>query len=243
MSRRKRGHGGHANHERWMVSYADFITLLFAVFVVLFASSHSGSATPAQISQAVSHALDHGSVTEAIRVMRTVGTTSQSDKGEHGARQPNLASSLEALNGTLKEEISDGKIAVQLDPRGLVISLRQAAFFPSGEAHVQASAYPIVDKVGEVLASLPNAVRLEGHTDAIPIKNSRFANNWELSAMRSIVMVELLVRRNHIDRERLSVAGFAETDPLASNDDEAGRARNRRVDIVILTSAIAAPSH
>jgi chemotaxis protein MotB len=220
-----------------MVSYADFITLLFAVFVVLFASSQSGSATPAQISQAVAHALDNGSVAEAIKVMRALGSPAQTARSGQVAREPDLASSLEALNGTLKEEIADGKIAVQLDPRGLVISLRQAAFFPSGEAHVQPAAYSIVDKVGETLGALPNAVRLEGHTDAIPIRNSRFANNWELSAMRSIAMVELLVQRNHIDRRRLSVAGFAETDPLASNDDEEGRAKNRRVDIVILNTA------
>jgi chemotaxis protein MotB len=226
-----------------MVSYADFITLLFAVFVVLFASSQSGSATPAQISQAVAHALDNGSVSEAIRVMRAMGTPSQSAKSGRVGGQPNLASSLEALNGALKQEIADGKIAVQLSPRGLIISLRQAAFFPSGEAHVQPSAYSIVDKVGKMLASLPNAVRLEGHTDAIPIKNSRFANNWELSAMRSIAMVELLVQRHHIDRQRLSVAGFAETDPLASNDDDEGRAKNRRVDIVILSSTAEAPAH
>ena len=237
MTARKRKKAEHhVNHERWMVSYADFVTLLFAVFVVLFASAQSNKNAPQQIAEAVTHALKNGSISEALRVLRS---ESQPDATKVSPNQPGLQSSLETLNQKLAEEIATGKVDVRLDARGLVISLRQAAFFPSGQANIEPNTYPIIDKLAGVLTGLPNAVRLEGHTDPVPIKNSRFSSNWELSAARSIAMLELLATRNHINRERLSIAGFADTAPLSSNDDEEGRAKNRRVDVVILATASA----
>jgi chemotaxis protein MotB len=235
MSARKRKkHEEHVNHERWMVSYADFVTLLFAVFVVLFASAQSNKNTAQQVAEAVTHALQNGSVREAMRVMRSVAPP-QLPHSKSPAGPNLLQSTLAILNHQLAPEIANGRVDVRLDARGLVISLRQAAFFPSGAANIEPSTYPIIDKLADVLGSLPNAIRLEGHTDPIPIRNSRFANNWELSAARSIAMLELLTTRDHIDRSRLSIAGFADTAPVASNDNEEGRAKNRRVDVVVLS--------
>jgi chemotaxis protein MotB len=121
-----------------------------------------------------------------------------------------------------------------MEPRGLVVSFRQAALFPSGEDVISSDAYESLAKVAAAIAKLPNPVRLEGHTDSRPIKNSRFRSNWELSAGRSIALLELLSTRFGAPRERISIAGYADNAPLASNDTEEGRARNRRVDIVIL---------
>lgn len=236
MKHAKKKPEGHVNHERWMVSYADFVTLLFAVFVVLFASAQQNQDSPRQIADAVTHALKEGSIREAIRMLR------EDRNAPAAAAKPNpadLRGSLEALNQQLSEEIQDGKLDVRLDSRGLIVSLRQAAFFPSGTATVDPQTYPIIDKLAVVLSRMPNSVRLEGHTDAIPISNSQFASNWELSAARSIAMLELFVTRNHIDRNRFSIAGFAETVPVASNDDPEGRKKNRRVDVIILNPAAA----
>jgi chemotaxis protein MotB len=231
MSARRKGIAQHhPNPERWMVSYADFITLLFAVFVVLFASGQSNKNTPQQIAAAVTHALQNGSIREAIRVLR-----SDTPKAALPP-EAQLSSSLESLNKQLAQEMTAGKVDVRLDPRGLIVSLRQAAFFPSGQATIEPSTYPIIDKLAAVLAAIPNKVRLEGHTDAIPINNSRYSSNWELSAARSIAMLEILANRNHINRDRLSIAGYAETAPVSSNDDAEGRAKNRRVDVVILNT-------
>ena len=142
--------------------------------------------------------------------------------------------SLTILQKQLKREIDTGMLQVNMEPRGLVVSLRQAAFFPPGQDTIDASTYPTIQKLAEVIMAVPNKVRLEGHTDAVPIHNARYRSNWELSAARGVTMLELLTNRYNVPESRLSVGGYAETIAIASNDTAEGRARNRRVDIVIL---------
>jgi chemotaxis protein MotB len=146
-----------------------------------------------------------------------------------------LAPSLEMLTRELEEEIRAGRLTLNLEPRGLVVSLPQATYFPSGEDTISPAMYTTLQKVAAVIQQLPNQVRVEGHTDSVPIHNSRFRSNWELSAARSIAMVELLAGRFTVDRARMAVAGYAENVPIDSNTTPAGRARNRRVDLVILS--------
>jgi chemotaxis protein MotB len=138
------------------------------------------------------------------------------------------------LTKALEAEIKDGKIEIQLQQRGLVVSLRQAAFFPSGEDSIEPKTYLSVEKIAETIRKLPNSVRLEGHTDSVPIHTARFRSNWELSAARGIAMLELLSTRFGIPRDHLAIAGYADTAPKDDNRTELGRAHNRRVDIVIL---------
>jgi chemotaxis protein MotB len=120
-----------------------------------------------------------------------------------------------------------------------VISLKQAAFFPSGDDTIDPDTYKSIDKIAHIFRDSPNPIRLEGHTDSIPIHTSRFHNNWELSAARGIAMLDLLSTRFGIPHERLAVVGYADTVPKASNDTEEGRKTNRRVDIVILNQRVA----
>jgi chemotaxis protein MotB len=122
----------------------------------------------------------------------------------------------------------------RLEKRGLVISLPQAILFPSGEDHVMATALPIVSQIADVLNSVPNKVALVGHADSIPIHNKRFQSNWELSAARSVNLLEVLSTRYGISESRLSVQSYGSNDPKNSNDTEAGRAENRRVEILLL---------
>jgi chemotaxis protein MotB len=143
------------------------------------------------------------------------------------------------LNEALKAEIKAGKLEIKQEERGLVISMRQAAFFPSGDDTVDPNTYAAIDKIATLFRNSPNPIRLEGHTDSIPIHTDRFHNNWELSAARGIAMLDLLSTRFGIPHERLAVVGYADTVPKASNDTEEGRARNRRVDIVILNQRVA----
>ena len=152
-----------------------------------------------------------------------------------------LLPSMKYLSGELQSEIKSGKIELRLEARGLVISLKEAAFFPSAGDTVDPASFSSLQKVSAVLRSLPNPVRLEGHTDSIPIHTARFRNNWELSAARSIAMLDLLSDKFQLSPERFSVAGYADTAPVASNDTEEGRARNRRVDIVILNQLAKVP--
>ena len=146
------------------------------------------------------------------------------------------------MNKELEAEIHDGKIEMHLEPRGLVVSLRQATFFPSGEDAIDPKTYPIVEKIAQTIRELPNSVRLEGHTDSIPIHTARFHSNWELSAARSIAMMELLSDHFGVPPQRMAIAGYADTAPLDSNDTPEGRAHNRRVDIVILNQQVGVPA-
>ena len=248
MGRRKK-HPVHENHERWLVSYADFITLLFAFFVVMFASSQSDKGKASQISESVKQALRED---QFISVMAGIlgGTVDDRGKGNAQMRGPGgvqkaaaeqrdsgvaeLLPAVKQLSEDLKKEIAEGKLQVSLETRGLVVSLRQAAFFPSGDDHIALEAYDAIRKMADVVIKLPNPVRLEGHTDSRPINTPRFKSNWELSSGRAISMLVLLTEKYRLDPKRFSIGGYADTVPVASNDTEEGRGLNRRVDVVLL---------
>ena len=257
MARKKNAHGEHENHERWLVSYADFITLLFAFFVVMFASSQTDKAKAKQVADSVKEAIEDGGIRATVKEVLG-GTVDQKGKGNAQFRGPGgvnkvknppkeeeeekpkpgqpaeLLPSLKYLNKELADAIQAGKVELHLEPRGLVISLRQAAFFPSGEDTIAPETFSTVQKIAEVIGTLPNLVRLEGHTDAIPIHTARFDSNWDLSAKRAIAMMKLLTGNFELPKGRFSIAGYAETAPVDTNDTVEGRAHNRRVDIVIL---------
>jgi len=247
MARKK--HEEHANHERWLVSYADFITLLFAFFVVMFATSQSDKAKAQQFADSVKAALEGKPSPSVAAVLGgTVGRTGQGNAQMRGpGGQKNLVResapkgqvvellpSLQVLSKELEQEIKSGKIQINMGTRGLIISFQQAALFASGDDVILPDAYPSIKKIAAAMSRIPNPARLEGHTDSIPIHNSRFRSNWELSAARSIALLEMLSSQYGVEHDRLSIAGYADTAPVEENDTEQGRARNRRVDIVIL---------
>jgi chemotaxis protein MotB len=122
----------------------------------------------------------------------------------------------------------------RLEKRGLVITLPQAILFPSGEDHIVPSAFPMLSEIASVLATVPNKVALVGHADSVPIHNKRFQNNWELSAARSLSLLQILRTRYGIAESRLSVQSYGSYNPKDSNETEAGRAENRRVEILLL---------
>jgi chemotaxis protein MotB len=250
MARRKKA-PDHENHDRWLVSYADFITLLFAFFVVMFASSQTDKGKAQQVSEAVKKALEgqHVSALIAAVLGGTVNKSGQGNAMMHGpgginlpppppehtqGRVVELLPSFKILSEELKKEIEAGQIQISMQPRGLVISFTQAALFPSGEDVVSPDAYPGLEKIAGAVSKIPNPIRLEGHTDSVPIKTPRFRSNWELSAARSIALLEILSNKFGVPRNRMSIAGYAETAPVASNETEEGRARNRRADIILL---------
>jgi len=259
MSRRKK-HASHENHERWLISYADFITLLFAFFVVMFATSQSDRGKAAQMQESVRKALENGQIATVLAGLMggakdEVGKGNAQMKGPGGDKiikeKPGdggqfveLLPAMEFLSRELEQEIKQGQMQVSMEARGLVISFQQAAFFPSGTDEIPRQTYPTVAKVADVIRQLPNPVRLEGHTDSVPIRGGVFRSNWELSAARSIAIMELLVNCCNVPQERLSVAGYADNAPVSDNSTEDGRKRNRRVDIVILnkTGVQAEPS-
>lgn len=250
---RRRKHSSHENHERWLVSYADFITLLFAFFVVMFASSQADKGKAREVSQAVSRALEQGTVSgTASAIARVLGGTvddvgqgNAMMKGPGGVHKApregqtdqvvELMPSLKALTADLEAEVKQGKLDINLQPRGLVVSLRESAFFPTAEDIIHPQAFPTLAKLAKVVNALPNQIRLEGHTDSLPIRNWRFRSNWELSSARAIAMLETFETRFGVEKGRMAIVGYADTSPVATNETEDGRARNRRVDVVILS--------
>jgi chemotaxis protein MotB len=240
----------HENHERWLVSYADFITLLFAFFVVMFAATQKNEAK--QVSASVRDALEHGQLSAALNTALGRGKHEAAKTPvipdprlthepppapvEPERRPADLTKSLAKLQEVLAEELKSGKVQLRLDARGLTISLREAGFFGSGDATVQPASILAIGKIAAVVRDLPNSVRLEGHTDAQPIHTSRFHSNWDLSTARAIAMLELLRDRFEIPTGSMAVAGYAENAPTDTNETEEGRAHNRRVDVVILSA-------
>ncbi len=247
----KRKPPAHENHERWLISYADFITLLFAFFVVMFASSQTDKAKARMVSEAVQSAFEgksHGLPPAVAKILGgTIDDKGQGNaqmKGPGGAQHASketppeilaeLLPSLKRISKELEHELDEGKLEIRLEARGLVVSLRQSAFFPSGADVVAQDTYPIVQKLAALIASVPNPIQVEGHTDSIPIHNDRFKSNWELSSARAIAMLDLFRDRFNLPEGRFAVVGRADTAPVDTNDTPEGRMRNRRVDIVIV---------
>ena len=248
MSKKK--HPEHVNHERWLVSYADFITLLFAFFVVLFASSQSDKKKQTQLAAAMQSAFTPMAMFEAHSKTPAITTgAAASDALTPTPIQPPLptadqlaaqaaATETEAFIGKMLAEknpanrLPPGSITMHTTQEGLVISLHEAGFFASGSSEVRPSS---MDLLTRLAASLPSGpLRVEGHTDNVPIRTAQFASNWELSTARATTITRLLLDHPNIHPGNLSAAGYAEFHPVASNATEVGRAQNRRVDIILL---------
>lgn len=245
MARRTRK--GKESSERWLVSYADLLTLLFAFFVVMFASTQTDKSRAQQISQAVDMALQSstigGTAFEPGKITPDKRNNSNSPLGSASGNQLrptrpselDLGPTIKALRFSLSTEMNRGQIEIHAEPRGVVISLNTKALFPSGGDVLSDSMLPVLAKVGKIVNGVPNPIRLEGHTDSLPIRNQKFRSNWELSAARSIAMLRLLNERYGVSRDRMAIVGFGDTNAIGDNHTEDGRTRNRRVDVVLLS--------
>jgi chemotaxis protein MotB len=246
--RRKKGNKG--NHERWLVSYADFVTMIFALFVVLFASARRDTARQADMANAIAaaftqlglfapHATTPPLTSQMAASNKVITTTAASNSDFVGTTQQrtDLLALKKRLEGELASEIQSQTVALRMSKDGLVISLMEAGFFDSGSAMYKPSSVPIIERIAGRLKPLPNELRIEGHTDDVPIHSLQFASNWELSTGRASTIARLLIEQYQFNPEKLSAAGYAQYRPFASNSDETGRAHNRRVDIVVLPSA------
>ncbi len=262
--RRQKRRAGHVSHERWLVSYADFITLLFAFFVVLYASSQVDKRKVGRLAMAIQVAFQEMGVFQGVPAQPSRGTVDpvqssgmqvvenaqraailarialqaeQPESPENG----DLAQLQNELETTLAAEIRSQEIAMRREPDGLVISLREAGFFESGSVQMKAGSQMVFDRIAGLLHKRDCRVRIEGHTDNVPIHNAQFSSNWELSTARATEVVRLLIMRDGYDPSRLSAAGYAEYHPVATNGTIEGRGMNRRVDIVVLGQGAPVP--
>lgn len=234
---RKKKQEEHENLERWLVSYADFITLLFAFFVVMYSVSSVNAGKFRAMSSSVAEAFNPVINMSASNMMLSPEVT-----GRIATKNPVLIDLklFEKIRQEVKAIGADG-INVKKNKDGIVISIADTLMFNTGEADLLADAKKIQDKLGVLLADMANTLRVEGHTDNIPIHTAAFPSNWELSSNRAIRVLKYLVQQG-VSPERISAAGYAEFQPVAPNDTEEGRRLNRRVDIVIVESTLSSGS-
>lgn len=220
---------GHESSERWLVSYADFITLLFALFVLLYALSNSQTRQLDKTWQAVAQAVGARPTRGGMRP-----DLAQSAQGQHDnpVAERQLAEVQNQVNRTISRFPSAG-ISVARDARGVVISLSAAKFFQSGQAGLSSEQSDALEALIGSLQRLPNRFEIDGFTDSIPISNERFDDNWELSAARSASVLRYMIAHPGFDPARMTIAGYGPYMPVADNNTDEGRARNRRVEIVI----------
>ena len=240
MARKRYDDGAQENHERWLISYADFITLLFAFFVVMYAISIVNEGKYAVLSEALGDAFGgrsvapqaHTSVEPVLPLSHIVNRKRAEAARRERERMEVLAKDLTA---TLMPLVKSGQVRVTQNARGIGIELNASVLFAQGEATLQQEAREVLGAVAGLLKDAPQRIEVEGHTDNLPITNERFASNWELSAVRAASVVRLFIESGVQDL-RLSAIGHGATRPVAPNDTPANQARNRRVAVMILAS-------
>jgi len=252
MRERRHKPAAQINHERWLVSYADFVTLLFAFFVVLYAFAQIDKQRATRLSDAINSAFQQLGIFErenhkpgnvepritlpsAKNAGHDLSRWAQMGRGQLGADQKkeDFNAIQTELERALAREIVRNEVAVHLEPDGLVLSLREIGFFDSGSAAIKPGAEAALSRIANILREHSCTVRIEGHTDNVPIHTSQFASNWELSTARATSVIAELAKLDALPPQNLSAAGYGEFHPVASNATADGRAQNRRVDLVI----------
>jgi chemotaxis protein MotB len=243
--RKRKQQGNGQSHERWLISYADFITLLFAFFVVLYASSRVDQVRVVEMASALRTAFQElGLFTPQARNVNLEPTPTAYPgrqaalRGAVGLSQgiadpASLVALKQRLTKILGPEIAKHEIGLRFGRGGLIISLEELGFFDSGSAMLRPGSEATLNRIALALRPLPNDLSIEGHTDNVPIHNSLFASNWDLSAARAVEIVRLFITQYQFSPERLSAAGYSEYHPIASNSTPEGRQLNRRVDVVV----------
>ena len=229
---RKKKHPEHVNHERWLVSYADFITLLFAFFVVMFAVSRVDSKKMNSFSESFSRAVGESFMLEGGKdMLREGGQPPPEAQGNGEGRLPKELERLAKALADKREDLAGLKVLRRRNE--LVIRLSDSVLFDSGEDTVKVPAVKVLATIADELRPRKVDIRVEGHTDDVPIRTVRFHSNWDLSAARATAVIAQLAGPGRIAPGRLSASGYGEFHPVASNATPEGRAQNRRVDLVI----------
>jgi len=233
MARRKRS-DEHENLERWLLTYADLITLLLAFFIVMYSMSRIDAKKFGKMSEALSGVLKGGTV--VIKHGDDIGAMPG-----HGVLEVGHLKSLgQSIERSFKELGKESEINIELSERGLVIHVMEKALFDEGQSALKPKARETLDLVAGHIRGLENHIRVEGHTDNKPIRTQRFPSNWELSSSRATEVLRYLSDNHRIEPRRLSALGFGEYRPISANNSDENRAKNRRVDIIVLTMEMTA---
>lgn len=240
MARRKQEEE-HENHERWMVSYADFLTLLFAFFVVMYAISSVNEGKYRVLSESIVSAFRNETVSSGGQSIVVIQASSSQPKQVEPNKTQDLAKQRqrEKMRNVAKDIlevlaplVQQGKVRVLETTRGVTIEINDSILFSPGQAQLHPTSVKAMQAVAEVLAASDFPIIIEGHTDNVPINTLQFPSNWELSAVRATTVLRLFADAG-VGAERLTAIGYGETRPVEPNLLAEGRARNRRVTIMI----------
>ena len=243
-----------ANHERWLVSYGDLLTLLFAVFVVMYAMGQQDKKKAEEVAQSIQSAfgmtqagtggkpiiIQSGAVNIIPDMKTSPSVTAQKrnigDKTRQIAASTDYGSIKASIDAYLVKTGNIGKVGVEITHRGIVVSLKEVGFFDSGSARIKKESTETLSAIADTLNQYANTFRVEGNTDNIPIQSSEFRSNWELSTERATNVVHYLVENTGFTPQSISAVGYGEYRPISDNDSSESRMKNRRVDIVLLST-------
>ncbi|AYF55001.1 chemotaxis protein MotB [Clostridium botulinum] len=234
MSRRKKAQQSEGGGEEWLQTYADTITLLLTFFVLLYASSSLDTVKFNKISSSLQSVLS-GSNSNSILDFNPNGEVPI--VGPPQEMGPKSGGGNEAMYSKVKEFMDKNKlnntVQVKRDAKGIIIELKDNILFDSAQAEIKTPSKEILDKISNLLESVPNGIIIEGHTDNVPIHNAKYASNWELSTQRAVNVLKYFVENKGLAPDKFQAAGYGEFHPIEKNDNYANKAKNRRVNILI----------
>lgn len=231
----KKKHEEHENHERWLVSYADFITLLFAFFVVMYSVSSVNEGKYRTVSESMVTAFtNHKPISQMSVVPLPLEQKRPAMDTKLMERPNDFQVYMKVANALVTMEGKKGDVSVQNTARGISIKIKNEVAFDSGSAQMKPAVRELLDLISALVKDLPNLISIEGHTDAIPIRTVQYPSNWELSASRATALVRYFINQHQLASQRFAATGFGGEHPIESNTTADGRAANRRVEIVIL---------
>ncbi len=237
MSKKKQHHEEHVD-EAWLLPYSDMLTLLLALFIVMFAMGQTDKSKFQAMAQEFSvifsggRAMMNNSGDSAV-IPTGSPTEDQAIKSASELEEDKMAEVKKQLEQEIQQEGYADKIKVELNGDGLDIAIQDVVLFNSGEADVLQNVSPLLSKISDMLQGLDNKIKVVGHTDNVPISNSKFRSNWDLSAMRAINVMNFMTTTGKVAQDRMSIQAYGDQMPKYSNDTEEGRAKNRRVEIVV----------
>ncbi len=230
----KKKHEEHENHERWLVSYADFITLLFAFFVVMYSVSSINEGKFRVLSDSLLNSFSNSKPVGDLSLMELpIQKTTPIQIKEEVQSNKDSRSYLKIANAIAAAKVPEG-VKITSTERGLNIRIKDEALFTSGSASINPQIGEFIDLIASLVKDLPNPIAVEGHTDDQPIRTATFPSNWDLSTARANTLVRYLIDRHHLADTRFSSTGYAGTRPIEPNTTPEGQASNRRVELVVL---------
>ncbi|MVX62944.1 chemotaxis protein MotB [Clostridium chromiireducens] len=238
MSRKKQHHEEHVD-EAWLLPYSDMLTLLLALFIVMFAMGQTDKAKMQAMAKEFNIIFAGGSGMmekdgNSMIPMEDAGESDSISTNDSQIEEDKMTEIKKKLEQEIKQEGYADKIKVDLNGEGLDIAIQDVVLFNSGEADVLKEVSPVLLKISKMLNGLDNQIRVAGYTDNVPISNGKFRSNWDLSAMRAINVMNFMVSSGGIKQDNVSIQAYGEYKPKTSNSTEEGKAQNRRVEIYVV---------